>query len=83
MTSFELGKLTPPNTGINREKIGDKKKGKREYVTMQKRRIKKGCDAPNRGIRQACSFEFNGKYQLVLFYFGWFMVGFDELCLIF
>ena len=43
VTSFELGKLTPPNTGINRGKTGDKKR-ERENVTKcrkEKKRKKK------------------------------------------
>ena len=44
VTLFELGTLTPPNTGINRKKQGTKKR-KRENVTKyRKRKIKEYKD---------------------------------------
>ena len=47
VTSFELGKLTPPNTGINREKTGDKKR-ERENVTKYRKKKRKGKKDENK-----------------------------------
>ena len=54
----------------------DKGRLQKRKLTAQERRIKKWRDAPNRGITRACSLELNINYQLVLFYFGWFLDGF-------
>ena len=40
VTLFELGKLTPPNTGIDRENTGDKRR-ERENVTKYRKEEKK------------------------------------------
>ena len=48
---------------------------KKKRLAAQERRVEKWRNAPKRGITWACSLELNSKYQLILFYFGWFLVG--------
>ena len=45
-------------------------------LAAQERRVKKWHDVPKRGITRAYSLELNIEYQLILFHFGWFLVGF-------
>ena len=48
LTSFELRKLTPPNTGINREKTRDKKRERENVTKYRKRKVKEKKDKKNR-----------------------------------